>query len=614
MIPTFWRATAWPPSEGNPQFHQQMVYAVAMATIEHFERALGRVALVDVAPSQPRIVHDGTWQNQYVGRLRLYPHALRDQNAYYSPDKKAILFGYFPVRMKDAFNTPGTTVFTCLSHDIVAHEVTHALLDGVHPRFNEASNRDVHAFHEAFADIVALFQHFSYSNVLRNQILRTRGKLESENLLAQLAQQFGRATGRGSALRDALGERWTGVWKRRPPNSQKLEKLMEPHDRGAILVAAVFDAFILVYGRRTEDLYRIATQGSGVLPEGAIHPDLADRLAREASDCALYLLRMCIRALDYCPPVNITFGEYLRAIITADANLNPEDEFGYHVALIESFRQWGIYPRGIRSMSKEALMWPTGAEVIADRQTRPSKDYGAKARGAPSRKAVRDALKQSEEDIKGLFDTRHRFDDKTTAELLRWDLGSDRFEVWKKMQENRRALWGWLVHGKGREYAKAFGIVLGKNAPRTVYGDRFGHPTAEIHSVRTALRRDARGSIVTDLVVEITQRRRGYFDEKAQVKADSGKKPMGPQEKGDFKFRAGCTIVIDTTHNVFRHIIRTHGSVDDKDELERVRQFLTGEADASTNAFRGVRAVSQLERRHGLSNEPFALLHRRRED
>ena len=33
------------PSEGNPQFHQQMVYAVAMTTIGHFERALGRRAL-----------------------------------------------------------------------------------------------------------------------------------------------------------------------------------------------------------------------------------------------------------------------------------------------------------------------------------------------------------------------------------------------------------------------------------------------------------------------------------------------------------------------------------------------------------------------------------------
>src|SRR5688572_23097219 len=31
-----------PPSEGNPQFHQQLVYAVVMKTIKHFEHALGR--------------------------------------------------------------------------------------------------------------------------------------------------------------------------------------------------------------------------------------------------------------------------------------------------------------------------------------------------------------------------------------------------------------------------------------------------------------------------------------------------------------------------------------------------------------------------------------------
>src|SRR6516165_5656364 len=159
-----------PPSEGNPQFHQQMVYTVAMATIERFEQALGRVALW--APSQvtPRDNPEGQWKHEFVRRLRIYPHALRDQNAYYSPDKKAILFGYFPVRTNDARNTPGTTVFACLSHDVIAHEVTHALLDGVHPRFNEQSNPDVPAFHEAFADIVALFQRFSYTGVVRDEI------------------------------------------------------------------------------------------------------------------------------------------------------------------------------------------------------------------------------------------------------------------------------------------------------------------------------------------------------------------------------------------------------------------------------------------------------------
>jgi len=74
-------------------------------------------------------------------------------------------------------------------------------VDGVHPYFGEPSNMDVLALHEAFADIVALFQHFSHPEVLRHQIARTRGDLSSTNLLAELAQQFGQATGNVGALR-----------------------------------------------------------------------------------------------------------------------------------------------------------------------------------------------------------------------------------------------------------------------------------------------------------------------------------------------------------------------------------------------------------------------------
>ena len=120
------------PSDGVPQFHQQMVYAVAMKTIDNFERALGRPVLWGERIKDES--HEYLPRTErYVQRLRIYPHGFRGENAYYSPQKKALLFGYFNSRAQTASrDLPGGMVFTCSSHDIVAHETTHAILDGIH--------------------------------------------------------------------------------------------------------------------------------------------------------------------------------------------------------------------------------------------------------------------------------------------------------------------------------------------------------------------------------------------------------------------------------------------------------------------------------------------------
>src|SRR5688572_6367844 len=75
------------PSEGNPQFHQQLVYAVAMKTIRHFERALGRKIVWYPRVDWSDDAGGRRVRRRYVRRLRIYPHALRDANAYYDPDK-----------------------------------------------------------------------------------------------------------------------------------------------------------------------------------------------------------------------------------------------------------------------------------------------------------------------------------------------------------------------------------------------------------------------------------------------------------------------------------------------------------------------------------------------
>lgn len=374
------------PSESDPRFHQQMVYAVASETIQHFEAALGRP--IHWRREERPAGAAPAWMPGDIQTLHLFPHASRSPNAFYSPDAGGILFGYFKAdRNNPGRNLPGQTVFTCLSHDIVVHETTHAIIDGLRGLFTEQTNLDVAAFHEAFADLAALFRHFAHEEVLLDTIQRTGGQLyryqlkpdatsdagatpadlpamadggklskaritaeiAQRNPLIELAQQFGEASGMYRGLRSALGT---------PPRADDIKKLTEPHQRGSILVAAVFDAFFSIYVKRTTNLFRIFRAGGGSANPEELPAPLAELLSREAVKTAEEFFSMCVRALDYCPPVDITFGDFLRAIITADTDIDPSDREGKRDALMQAFRLRGIYPDGARFFSEGAIAWP----------------------------------------------------------------------------------------------------------------------------------------------------------------------------------------------------------------------------------------------------------------
>jgi len=558
----------YPPSEGNPQFHQQMVYAVVMNTIQHFERALGRRA-----QWSPRFVKgrrdEARWREQFVRRLRIYPHALREANAYYSPDSKALLFGYFPMpTAESSVSYPGGIQFTCLSHDIVAHETSHALLDGLHPRYSEDTSADSGAFHEAFADLVALFQHFSHPDVLRHQIARQRGDLESQNLLGQLAQDFGRGIGSRGALREAIGEidPATGEWRRKKPDPSLYQTQLEAHDRGGILVAAVFDAFLTIYRSRVGDLFRIASQGTGVLPPGEIHPDLVARLSSEAARAAQHVLGMCIRALDYAPPVDISFGDYLRALITADADLVPDDDLNYRVAFIEAFRRWGIYPRTVRALSVESLKWQ---RLLGSQR--------------------------SLQVLAGTGSTLRAYMEEQTRK-------TSRLERYVSMRRVCRDIHKWLSRlpvADRRSLADLTGLELDATTPfarkARLETDRYGIPRSEIHAVWPARRSSPDGDVLNQLVIVITQR---YW---AQLDPDLPPGQVG-RDNG-FWFRGGCTLILDLDTLELRYGIRK--SLNSASRVERMRSYLTEDSMQSLHATYFPRPVGKRAR------EPFALLHGR---
>ena len=356
-------------SQADPQFHQQMVYAVASETLQRFEAALGR----QIHWFRPDTkVYDAEWRGA-GRRLKLFPHAMRQENAFYCREVRGILFGYFKAnRVNPGRNLPGQTVFTCLSHDIIAHETTHAIVDGIRHYFIEATSYDAPAFHEAFADIVALFSHFSHKDVLLDTLKKTGGKLyklqltpdasdkmadgkgniqaqtAESNPLIGLATQFSQARGTGASLRRALGS---------VPDPSDLKTKLEPHERGSILVAAIFDAYFTIYLRRTADLFAI-WRSRGVPSDSDIPAELAERLAATASRTADQFFVICARALDYCPPVDVTFGDFLRAILTADRDLHPDDPEGLREAIMEAFRSRGLLPEDARAYSQECLFWP----------------------------------------------------------------------------------------------------------------------------------------------------------------------------------------------------------------------------------------------------------------
>jgi hypothetical protein len=522
------------------------------------------------------------------------------------------LFGYFATTTKDDRNTPGATVFTCLSHDIIAHETTHALLDGVHTRFREPVNEDVLAFHEAFADTVALFQHFSYPGVLRDQIARTRGDLARQSVLGQLAQQFAHASGRGDALRSYLGKKnEKGEWEPIKPDPTVLGQTVEPHDRGAILVAAVFGAFSKVYQARTRDLFRIATEGTGVLREGDIHPDLVNRLAEEAQRAADRTLQMCIRAIDYCPPVGITFGAYLRAILTADYDIDPIDQQNWRLAFIESFREWGISPRLARSMAEDSLLWPTDDDVIREQgiyeltqvlydqqASHEPASFGDDTDSAAQR--GRNAMtKLSKQEVPPSADDRYSRKTARSAPLIPAQM--PRFEAWLEADRLAVLFHSWLTNDEDVAWlSAALGLVVDIGGlPQTIAARR-NRAMIEVHPARMAMKGGALGWPEPLSVWSLTQWRAGFLDRDKQKAKDQLPGAFNDPER-DFKYRAGCTLLIDPGEMQIRRVIRTPGTVADEDELDRMRDYLLGGL-TPPDAFAPV--TDRLE-----NAEPFAFLH-----
>lgn len=308
----------------NPYFHQQNVYALAMATLADFQTALGRPV---------------SWGfDSPAHQLKIAPHAFADANAYYSRESESLSFGYFAGHRAD-------TVFTCLSRDIVVHETAHALLDGLRSSFMRPSHADQAAFHEGFADVVALLSILQSQELVDRCLVTISDRLKliksskltpdtlGKQAFLRLAEQFGQelSSVRGDALRHS-------VRLKPSPRLLRQEEFQEPHRRGEVLVAAIAQALLKVWCKRLEPL---GTRYNQPLNRAVV--------AEEGATAAKQLLQIAIRALDYLPSVDMTFGDYLSALLTADLQLYPDDKkYDYRGKLMKAFAEFGVAPANPR--------------------------------------------------------------------------------------------------------------------------------------------------------------------------------------------------------------------------------------------------------------------------
>jgi hypothetical protein len=295
------------------EFRAQNVFAVASHTLGLFEQHLGR-----------RI----PWRS---GKPHLYlvPQAKIEANAAYSPDHDAVLFGWLPA----VGDQP--PLYTCLSYGIIAHEVSHAVLDGLRPRFAEPGLPDQPAFHEALADLVALFSVFDNADVVKDLLPGAGQKVPDsfanadtlrKNPLFGLAKELGQRihTDRVDALRRSV-ELEPGTSWRTGKDAQ------EPHKMGEVLVAAFMRTFATIWANRIDDFAR----------RGGMD---RDRVAEEGAKAARHLLTMALRSLDYLPPVELEFADVIDSALTADARVAPDDPHHYRNALRAGFADFGIVP------------------------------------------------------------------------------------------------------------------------------------------------------------------------------------------------------------------------------------------------------------------------------
>lgn len=248
--------------------------------------------------------------------LQINPAAGSDLNAYY--DRNSIKLFYYNFNNKNFYFAD--------SADVVTHELGHALLDAMRPDFWSVQSLEIWSFHEAFSDILAIFNLMSYDEALMKVLQETKGNLYLSNSVSRLAEEVGfliRSITKDSsylnnALRDPAIENFKYIEPSSLPKEASNNKLAaECHSFGRVFSNAWYNIFVKIFNLHV-------SKGDSQI--------VAIKKARDISFSSL------AQAIPSSPRVPNYYCAIAKCMIATASAKNPE----YGKIAKEVFKEWSI--------------------------------------------------------------------------------------------------------------------------------------------------------------------------------------------------------------------------------------------------------------------------------
>lgn len=250
--------------------------------------------------------------------LILRPHAFFIDTSEYDRFDHSINFGYVRQRF------PYRYEYDCLNHDIISHEVGHAVFSDLRPLYDYNSDLDVPALHEAFADLVAILSALGHADVVDVYVGQVGGTVSVASIVSCLGETSRRVTYHTRSLFDGP-DYGAGIPQQR-------------HERSLVWTSALFAVF--------EELHCTAQEIPGA-------PQEANEAIVKAAE---WLQKLLVRSLNYLPPTGVTMRTWAAAMLAADKRMYEDDNNAVRAKMRKVFEARGLSPSKKLDLKED---WPS---------------------------------------------------------------------------------------------------------------------------------------------------------------------------------------------------------------------------------------------------------------